>query len=412
MGWSQQQLAAHLSVGSSTVSNWENGSRHISLDLAALDAALDAGGVLAALLQAVGTTRGLLPARVWTKVFPGPSTPVWMWVRSRERSLTIEGEWGVVSFQTEAGLEPNGLFVTVGGSVADSPVVVQLSSPGWADFGRGVLPDPLPEAQIIAAIDHVRPSSATGVFMDLFVGDLEDRLQRLDDSDAVAAGPPPDPLAVFAHRYARAAPHRPAEPWPPVPDGADSVDRERFAALRKARGLSLNQTVDRLAAETGVSCSRDTLRRFEMDQGEPFDRSLPVALDHVLGAEGHLALSTLRSGRGPGTVGIPFYWHGPTWIALDSADGEVTVELRWAKWARTLSGRSPLLLICHFADPSAPLRITCDPVTEWTVGLGRPAGAVPINHGWTPVSVEAAQEALRSTRTAILDAIADSDEST
>ena len=406
LGWSQQQLAVHLSVGSSTVSNWENGSRQISLDLVALDGALDAGGVLVALLQAVGTTRGLAPGRVWTKVFPGPSTPVWMWVRSRGRALTIEGEWGVVSVQTEVTLEPNGLFVTVGGSVADSPVVVQLSSPGWADFGRGVLPGNLPEAQIIAAIDHVRPSSAQGVFMDLFVGDLGDRLQRFEPEPGTGgAGLPADPLAAFAHRYARATPHRPAGPWPPVPDGADSIERSRFAALRKARGLSLNQTVERLAVETGVACSRDTLRRFEMDRGEPFDRSLPAALDHVLGAEGHLALTTLRTSSGPGTVSIPFFWHGPVWIAVDSPGAEVTVELRWAKWARVLTGGPPLLLISHYADPSAPLRILCAPGTEWTVGLGRPAGALPINHGWAPVSVEAAQEALQSTRAAILDAL-------
>jgi len=223
----------------------------------------------------------------------------------------------------------------------------------------------------------------------------------------VEGGPQVDPLAMFAHRYARAMPHRSPGPWPPVPDGNDTIDRNRFAVLRKARGLSLNQTVDRVAAETGVACSRDTLRRFETDQGRPFDRSLPAALDHVLGAEGHLALTVLRSGHGPAAVAIPFFWHGPIWIALDSPGDEVTVELRWAKWARVLTGGPPLLLISHYADPSAPLRIVCEPVTEWTVGLGRPAGAVPINHGWTPVSVEAAQEALQSTQAAILDAIGD-----
>lgn len=410
MSWSQHELAGHLSVGMSTVSSWENGTRGITFDLEVLDQRLEAGGVLAALLGAVGTARGLPPARVWTKVYPGPSTPVWMWVRGPGTSMRVEGEWGVVSFETTATLQANGLFVTVGGSVAESPVVVELSTPGWADFGRGTLPEGLPDAQVIAAVDHVRPSSAHGPFMELFAGDLQDRLQRyIPVADTAERAPAGDPLASFADRYTRASPHRPGEPWPPVPDGIDEVDRRAFARLRQARGLSLSQVAQRLAAATDVACSKDTLRRFELDRGEPVDQSLPAALDHVLGAEGHLALSTIRSGQGPALVTLPPYWHAPIWIAVDSARNDVAVELRWARWARRLVGSPPLLLVSHYADPSAPLRIECDPAIHWDVGLGRPRGATPINHGWMPVSLDAAQEALASTQQAILDAIEGTD---
>lgn len=406
MGCSQQELAGHLSVGLSTVSSWENGTRGITFDLDALDQRLEAGGVLAALCGAVGTARGLPAGRVWTKVFPGPSTPVWMWVRGTGTTMRVEGEWGVVSFEAAVALEPNGLFVTVGGSVAESPVVVELSTPGWADFGRGTLPDGLPDAQVLAAVDHVRPSSARGPFMELFTGDLEDRLQRyVPVADTAGPAPAGDPLASFADRYTRASPHRPGGPWPPVPEGTDEIDRRAFTRLRKARGLSLSQTAQRLAAATGVVCSKDTLRRFELDRGEPVDHSLPAALDHVLGAEGHLALSTIRSGQGPALVALPPYWHAPIWIAIDSPEDEVAVELHWARWARRLVGSPPWLLVSHFADPSAALRIDCDPATRWDIGLGRPRGAMPINHGWTPVSLDAAQEALASTQQAILDAL-------
>lgn len=405
IGWSQRQLADQLSVGTSTVSSWESNTRGITLDLVTIDQQLGAGGVLAELLRAVGTPRGLPAGRTWTKVYPGTSTPVWMWVRGSGASMRIAGEWGVVSFETTATLGANGLFVTVGGSVADSPVVVELSDPGWADFGRGTLPDGLPGARVVAAIDHVRPSSAHGPFLELFAGDLQDRLQRYDPAaDLDRPLPAEDPLATFADRYTRATPHRPGGPWPPVPDGADGVNRRAFATLRKARGLSLSQTAAHLTV-AGVACSKDTLRRFELDQGEPFDRSLPAALDHVLGAEGHLALTTIRSGQGAGLASLPPYWHAPIWIAADSPGGEVMVELRWARWARRLVGASPLLLVSHYADPTAPLRIECDAAVSWTIGLGRPRGATPINHGWMPISLDAAHEALATTQQAIRDAI-------
>ena len=193
-----------------------------------------AGGVLAALLGAVGTARGLPAAHVWTKVYPGPSTPVWMWVRGPGTSMRVEGEWGVVSFETTATLEPNGLFVTVGGSVAESPVVVELSTPGWADFGRGTLPEGLPDAQVIAAVDHVRPSSARSPFMELFAGDLQDRLQHyIPVADAAERAPAGDPLASFADRYTRASPHRPGGPWPPVSCQTSSTRRRSAASCTR-----------------------------------------------------------------------------------------------------------------------------------------------------------------------------------
>ncbi|MDH4363605.1 MAG: helix-turn-helix domain-containing protein, partial [Acidimicrobiia bacterium] len=87
LGLSQQQVAERLSVGSTALSNWEHGTRDISIGFDQIDHALDGNGTLADLLTLVGTPRGLDPCRVWSKVFPGPSRPIWAWIRSPEPVL-------------------------------------------------------------------------------------------------------------------------------------------------------------------------------------------------------------------------------------------------------------------------------------------------------------------------------------
>jgi transcriptional regulator with XRE-family HTH domain len=405
LGWSQQQVADRLSVGSSALSNWEHGTRLISIDIEQIDRALEANGVLAGLLWAFGSRTGLDQGRIWTKVFPGASAPVWAWIRSDHAQLRIEAEWGAFRVEAEVDLGPNGVLVTVGGSIAESPVVFQLSKPGWADFGWGELPATIPGAAVVRALEAVRPSSATGVFMDLFSADLTTRLQRYQTQPRTAHGLNPKAITSFVANFNQVRARGPADPWPAVPEGTDPVDRQRYARLRRARSLSLAQTADRLTTMTDISASKDTLRRFENDQGEPHDRLLPVALDHVLGAEGHLTLIEIRSGQGAGAVRIPFYWRGPVWLAFDGPSADTEIELLWGAWRRRLEGDLPLLLASHYAEPQAPLRILTSRQVQWTVGVGRPAGAVPINHGWAPISVDAAQRLLSETEFAVLDAL-------
>lgn len=405
LGWSQQQVADRLSVGSTALSNWEHGTRVISLDIEQIDRALGADGVLAGLLWAFGSTEGLDPGRIWTKVFTGPSSPVWVWIRSPERRLRLEGEWGF--FRVEAELEPgpNGIMVAVGASVSESPVVLQLSAPGWCDFGRGELPPVVPGCPVLTAVDMVRPSTATGVFMDLFTADLEERLKRTQAQEKAASALSPKAVASFIASFNMARSRTENGPWPPVPEGTDTVDRQRYARLRRARSLSLAQLADRLGTQTDISASKDTLRRFENDQGEPHDRLLPVALDHVLGADGHLALSELRSGQGPGVVRFPYYWHAPVWLAFDGPEPETEIELHWGAWWRKLQGDLAMLLVCHHSDPLSALRIVAGPRVRWTAGVGRPKGAVPINHGWVPTSVDAAKRSISDTQHALLESI-------
>jgi transcriptional regulator with XRE-family HTH domain len=405
LGLSQQQVAGRLAVRPTALSNWELGARAISVDIEQIDKALEADGVLAGLLWGLRTPKGLEPQFVWAHTFAGPSMPVWAWLRSEVPRIRVEAEWGVFRVDTELDVGPNGVFLTVGGSVSESPVVIRSLSPCWIDYGRGEMPTEVPGATVIAAFDIATASSARGLFMDLFKAQMESRFSGSHHREvANLERAAPHRVGAFFERYNSSRQPVPA-PWPPLSPGAADIERQRFAALRQARELSLAETADRLAATTDVRVSRDTLRRFENNTGAPHDRLLPVALDHVLGGQGYLAPSEIRAGRGHGMVRFPPYWQAPVWFSFTGPPDAPPPELHWGAWKRRLTGGLPLLVISHYAEAVHPLRIVADDRISWTAGVGYRYGAVPINHDWVPISVDATNKALSETREAVVDAM-------
>ncbi len=411
-GLTQQQAAERLNVQPSALSNWERGTRAISLDLEDVDSALKGDRALHGLLWGFGTPGGLEPGRVWTKVFAGPSAPVWMWVRSASPRIELAAEWGVARLETTLELGPNGAFITNSVSVPDSPVVIQTDQPVWVHFGWGELPPDVPGAPVIPAVTLLIPSSADGAFMHMFRTNLSASLQADADDPGRRAGH----LPASALGFARPTGPRGEPPllWPPAPEGIDAVERARYTRLRTARGLSLPGLSDRLAGTTDLEASRDTLRRFETDVGQPHHPMLPVALDHALGAEGRLAVLQIRSGQGPGAVYFPPYWRGPVWLALNTAEVNTAegahgsgrnIVLQRGKWQRTVTlARAGALVSFHWFDPAVPLRVETDPGVSWAVGVGRRAGAVPIDQNWAPSSYEVARDAVKTVEQAILAA--------
>ncbi len=400
---SQQQVADRLMVKPTALSNWENGTRAISIGLDHIDEQLDAGGALAGLLWAFGTPAGLEPSPVWTKVFPGESTPAWLWIRSDAPRLDFEGEWGVARVESTIEPGPNGLFMTVAQSVAESPIVVRLSERSWVDFGRGEMPTDVPGASVVPAIAHAARSSGSGTFTDMFFGNLPERFAPTRSKDLarlqrIAPRAVTSFLTAFTGR-----PHRPrGGAWPTLPDEQDDASRRRFAQLRQARGLSLVDLSNRLVERTGVEASKDTLRRFETDVGEPHDRMLPVALDHVLGADGRLALVELRADRGSGSVQFPRYWTGPVWFEFEDRPADGPIQFQWGDWQRELTPPLAVRYAYHYCEPSAPLRISAPDSVSWRVGVGRRAEAVAINQGWNPINVDVAHRAIDETERALI----------
>lgn len=409
-GLSQKKLADRLGVARTAVTNWERGTRMASIEIDRIDTGLDADGVLAGLLWAHGSPEALAPGRIWTNVYPGESTPVWMWLRSPSPTLTIEAEWGQYRIEAELELGVNGVLVTLGASVADSPVLVHLSEPGWVDFGRGAAPPDMAGLPTLDAYEAMRPGTDRGGFQDLLSKSIAEHLDQPRPLHARSLSPKAlQSVRTFLEEVDRLEHREGAKTWPPVSEGIESVDRSRFTLMRHARRLSLLDTVQRLAGLTDTIVSKDTLRRFESDDGQPHDPLLPAALDHVLGGNGHLAMTKVGSGHGPGEVYFPRYWLAPVWLSFDRNGGggangnaESVVELHWGGWRRRIVGDMPMLIINHAS--MIPLRIIADASVGWTAGVGRITGAVPINQGWLPDSVDTTREALSTYEAALMDA--------
>ena len=414
-GLSQRELADRLGVARTAVTNWEKGSRMASIDAERIDDVLAAGGVLTGWLWSFGTPEGLQPRRIWSNAFRGGSTPVWMWIRSPARRLVVEAEWGMYRLEGELDLGDNGLLITVGVSIEESPVVVQLSEPGWIDFGRGDIPDHVEGAPVVDALDMVMPSTADGDFTELLSTNLVMRFgQERPPQIASLSEQDLKPVESLIERLDQPDPPRsrrrsPALPgsWPELHEGVDDDERSKYTRLREARRLSLAETSHRLAAMTTTTAGKDTLRRYEANIGDPHDPLLPVALDHVLGANGYLALVQIASGEGTAAVNLPPYWNAPVWITFATERGNLgprrVAELQWGKWRRPIDGRLPLLVVNH--APLVPLRIVADTDIRWAAGVGRRIGATPINHGWIPDSIDTTQQALSTYQEVLFDAV-------
>ncbi|MEM7338940.1 MAG: helix-turn-helix transcriptional regulator [Actinomycetota bacterium] len=396
---SQQQAAERLSVQPSALSNWEHGARAVSIELDQLDAALDGNGVLADMLWALGTPKGLDARPVWDHAFRHGPGPVWAWIRSPSPRVRVSAEWGVARLDEEFTLEPNGQFITVARSVPESPIRYELDPPGWVDFGRGALPTQIPGADVVAGIDLMRRSSANGAFMQLFISNLAERVGGARGRDLAALGP--KAIGSYLSATLRNRPIAQTEPWQIFEDEIAEIDRLRFGRLRRARGLSLAETATLLRHQTDLHIGKETLRRFETDVGQPHDRYLPSALDYALGGGGSLGLTCLASGEGPGSVSFPPYWYGPAWFEVDATGRPPTLRLQWGDWYRQIRVQTPALLSFTCTTPDAPIRIVTDSDVSWRFGVGVRSGAASINHNWVPASVSIAQRALSDTEGAI-----------
>lgn len=410
LGLSQQQAADRLAVQPSALSNWEHGTRAISIDVDAIDDSLHGKGVLAGLLWAFGTVDGLDPSPRWTHVFAGHSGPVWLWLRADSDKVRFRGEWGVARVEAEVDLGPNGVFVGVGAAVSESPIIVTVSEPAWVDFGLGPLPKRIPGADVLSAVDLFEKSSASGAFMELFISNLATRLSgpKTSDTDALA-GLSPKAVASFLSGHGIPGDTEAAGPLAPIDGVDDEADRLPFARLRRARGMSLADAVAALVKRADIGISKETLRRFETDVGHPHDRLLPAALDEVLGGAGHLAQTTIRSDTGHGLVSYPPFWHGPVWLEFDGPSVERIVQLEWGPWNRRIRIIPPVLLTFTCSMPEVPVRIKADNDIRWATGLGKRIDAQPIDHNWDPASVTAAQRALSDTESALLRALQSDD---
>ena len=168
-GMTQQEVARAVFVQKSVVSMWENAERGLSFEhLDALDRCYGAGGALAGTALVMGTPAGLPARTTWVHNPTAPSGAIWVWCRPPHgrRRISWRVGWGAGTAEGSSSCDEMGVFVTPAVSRPDPPVRIELSEPGWVDFGRGVIPTDLglpvfptpfgmPAAGCPAPVDHI-----------------------------------------------------------------------------------------------------------------------------------------------------------------------------------------------------------------------------------------------------------------
>jgi hypothetical protein len=394
LGLSLDETAARLDRSVGTLRGWEADRRPATLDPFTIDRRLGAGRALGELLWASSTPSGLEPARQWSTVFRSGSDQSWIWVRHPEADpVAVFAEWGITHVRGRVETGGPGAIYWVPMSMPEQPMIVELSSPGWVDFGQGRLPDRLPGIPIVDVRDLVQrvpyPSQSLGE-----LGRLASTRLRRAEVGPVDRGNLPSRLAAMLLDDRRGD-RRPD--WVERLDGHDAPPlvhhRAAIGHLRSARGLSLRQTVDLLRRRLDYDVSIHTVQRFETDSAwAPRDPHLAAALDTVLGAGGRLAGDDVGHGRGPGFVAFPHFWQGPVWIDLDGVEGPTLVRLRWGRWLKEMQVVGPSTLSTHCLQPDEPLIIEVPDRISWRAGVGRRSGARPIDRNWVPGDARYAAE--------------------
>jgi hypothetical protein len=393
---SGREAARHLAVTASALNQWERGRRRSrrGIDVATLrrlDECYGAGGALFDLAMALGTPTGLAPRHAWAHNFPGPSGPVWAWLRPSPGARRIDASlrWGAFGLTIAEGCDHRGVFVTTTVSLAHPTVWVRLGAPGWVDFGRGEVPAALGlpcisarnRAEIAGGghsgtrlvdprlIDRFARDPPFAARLLAFFGSRPDLVSqvftasrgddRMTDLTGASEDPAPSPLPFTAEEHCR---------------------------LRRARWLSRTD-VARLATEMlPHEPVRDHHIELLENGGHPRPRRLLSRLDRIYRADGATCVEPVapRPSTPVPTFEFPRYWIGPVWFRFASTTGtSALVTLQRGRSHKELRVRAPITITCRRStDTPLPFVVTCP--RGWTVaaGLGQLPGARDVNFGW------------------------------
>lgn len=381
--------------------------------VAALDAALEAGGVMAHLWRAAGTPEAW-PARcAWDHNFR-LGEPAWVWVRSAASvPILAQFRWGAaLAGQVTLPPGPGGLVAFAPTSVDNPPLQVRLEQPGgWVDFGHGsfthaVLDEGL-GASLVSHLDvldrhHVEEGTLRDPVVANSVGVGLGRARALLSEHGL-------PWRVVQQNLHAFVPARTVHDHHPGPvrvrcrtDGSPEVlvhlDGEALARVRTARGFTQRETAAAVTAlQPSEPITRDVIRGLEADSRG--DRAgLVWRLDHVYEADGFLGVDRCPARRHGQTWSViyPPEWVGPVWIHVH-ADTPGVVELLWSPWLRRQRLDGPATLAFRkSSDGQGVLRVAAAPHVSVSSGTGIVPGSLDINAGWYPQSILASAGLLRT----------------
>ena len=423
MGWTQDDVARTVRVSRAAVTSWEIDARRIPAQpLADLDFACVAGGCLVDLVRAVGSPQRSRdgawvagPRRGWGHVFLGEPGPVWAWVRPAAGDRVAGySRTGMLGMRFDELTGPDGIFLTEPYASSAMPLRVQLSEPGWVDFGRGTVPSwlerpfktsaSLADAEVIIA-RHPAIGSYVQGFRDRDRGapeTLRDRLRTLVAPERW------DLLESQVHRCAEPAgdahPRAGTDPRPPDSARERTVLHRR---LREARAMSQAEAAAAVSAllagaagSDQTRVTRQQVRNYEEGRSSRV-HYLPALLDLAYDAFGWSCwepVRVTRTGAGEFAADFPGWWVGPISVtavpsAAFPAAGSLTVISRNRRSDYPLPGagsRAPVT-VEHLRMPAEPpLRLQAPPGWHPRAHMGRSADAIEADAIWRPADAEAA----------------------
>lgn len=365
-----------------------------------VDSALHAGGAFEGLAWAIGTPSGLEPSTNWAHNYQPREGPVWIWIRPSSTSSHTAAEisCGPISLSVRMSSDDDGVVVTLPYAMPNPPFFVDLSRPGWVDFGQGEVPANLG----LPTMNAMGPKKIDGKGVISTFQLLQAKLQpNLRENRAWIS-------FLLATLRADAVPIRgPVQSIPIDLTRFEDQDHDQFSRdreahcggvglrrLRLSRRLALRPAAIRASnLDPSSPIHHTTLARIERGEAVRDWGSISQRLDIVYGADGRISQGIVKPmvDRGSTQFYFPAYWVGPVWVSLQAPRDEShgLVRLQWGGWKNRVHVRGNTVLTFRRAKPGeAEHQLVVIAPKGWVVrsGLGRIPDAVDINSGWLPVS--------------------------
>ncbi len=392
-------LAAALNLSQAAVSNWFSRASSLNWsDIARIDDALAAEGAFEDFLRALTTPNALEPDTVW-RHNPGGTGPHWAWIRpagddDRPFMATVR----IGPFAADYTPPPG----RVGGIIwsAAAPVnpatQIELSRPGWVDFGRGRVPGSLGVSvtDIVEAtrFDDPGHDHAFGVGIGIIERAGRHRPRwLLEVADATGA---PVELLREAVQYVKTMTGSAQQVQTgPIAQPSHQWDGPSYAVLREQRRYSQRDVVSILARDRNpLGLGRSALDRFENGANVRVPL-LAARLDRLYQGDGRTGYwpVPVAAGEVVDAVEFPSWWVGPVWLSF-RGPGSGRCTLEWAPWRKPLQVASGgVVEIRRSSETSEPLTVHIPSGWVLTAGIGRHPAAVDANEHWL-VMKEAVQQ--------------------
>lgn len=385
-GVTLRAVARETNLSTSSLDNWELGSTRPDIaDLRRLDDYYGARGALVSLAQAGRIPDRVLPAKpeLWMQ-FRHDGDAAWCWIRpDSDQPVHVRFWWGV--FIGEFDVAVGGLVLTSPVAVKNPPVLLQASSPIWADYGKGILPKdldlPFDDRSSIARVIALGLSDSIGNL-------IATELKRMSKSK------------VLGPMYSKVLSRSTSGPTletdvngdrSSAQKGIASIEPAYLPTKAEYQRLRISRCYDRKSVTDEVNLQYPSvpigstaIKRLEGGRNVAC-QFLVARLDVLYCCDGATTCEEVRVvyDGNEAHVFVPQFWYGPIWVQFSSTRSEAApVLLHWSPWEREYLAEPNDLVTFRTGGPTDPLLVRLPRGWSIRAGMGCPPAAVDLNHGW------------------------------